>query len=121
MILRIAYVVDETLISYGGAAFDYLSYTALCREEGQKILDNAEQEIQKHSSVTIEKVLLELKPLQGRIAEILVEEAKDWSADLLIIGTHGRRGFSRFFLGSVAENIMRIARMPVLLVHAAEE
>lgn len=114
--LRIVHVVDESLVYYGGSAFDYLSYTAVCREEGQKILDAAKKTITSQSSFKVETSLIELKPLQGRIAEVIVEEAKDWSANLLVIGTHGRRGFSRIFLGSVAENIIRIATMPVLLV-----
>jgi len=52
--------------------------------------------------------------------KIGVEEAKEWPADLLVIGTHGRRGFSHFLLGSVAENIIRIATTPVLLVRSSE-
>lgn len=119
--LRIIHVVDETFIYTGGPAFDYLSYIAVCREEGQKILDAAEKTIASQSSIKAETSLIELKPLQGRIAEVIVEEAKEWSADLLVIGTHGRRGFSRLFLGSVAENIIRIAIMPILLVRASAE
>ena len=119
VLLRIIYVVDETLIYYGGAAFDYLSYTVVCREEGQKILDAAKKTVKSQSTIKVETSLIELKPLQGRIAEVIVEEAKEWSADLLVIGTHGRRGLSRLFLGSVAENIIRIAPMPVLLVRSS--
>lgn len=114
--LCILHVVDESLVYYGGSTFDYLSYTAVCREEGQNILDAAEKTITSQLSIKVETSLVELKPLQGRIAEIIVDEAKEWSADLLVIGTHGRRGFSRLFLGSVAENITRIATIPVLLV-----
>jgi nucleotide-binding universal stress UspA family protein len=117
--LQIVHVVDESLISYGGAAFDYLSYAMVCREEGQKILDTAEKTITSQSSIKIETSLIELKPLQGRIAEAIVDEVNQWLADLLVIGTHGRRGFSRFFLGSVAENIIRIATVPVLLVRGS--
>lgn len=119
--LRIIHVVDELFITYGGGTFDYLSYIALCREEGQKILDNAVKIITSQSTIKVESSLIELTDLQGRIAEVIVDEAKKWSADLLVIGTHGRRGFSRFFLGSVAENITRIATIPVLLVRGSKE
>lgn len=119
--LRIVHVVDETFIYTGGPAFDYLSYIAECREEGQKILDAAEKKITSQSSIKTETSLIELKPFLRRIAEVIVEEAKEWPADLLVIGTHGRRGFSRLFLGSVAENIIRIATMPILLVRASTE
>jgi nucleotide-binding universal stress UspA family protein len=118
--LRIIHVLDESFVNYGGPTFDYLSLIAHWREEGQNTLDNAAKIIAKKSSIKVETSLLELKPEQGRVAEAIAEEAKKWSADLLIIGTHGRRGFSRFFLGSVAENIIRIATTPLLLVRGSD-
>lgn len=114
--VRIIHVVDESFIPYGRPSFDYLSFIAACREDGEKILDHASKKIAKHSSIKPETSILELKPFQGRIAEVIVEAAKEWPADLLVIGTHGRRGFSRLFMGSVAENVVRIATIPVLLV-----
>ena len=41
--------------------------------------------------------------LLGPVAESIIDEAKSWNADLVVLGSHGRKGFSRFFLGSVAE------------------
>lgn len=118
--LRIIHVVDESFANYGGQDFDYLSLIVSCQEEGQNILAKAEKIIGSQSSVKIETSLLELKPFHKRIAEVIVEEAKEWPADLLVIGTHGRRGFSHLLLGSVAENIIRIATTPVLLVRSSE-
>ncbi|CEG58347.1 universal stress protein [Legionella fallonii] len=118
--LRIIHVLDESFVHYGGPSFDYLSLIAHWREEGQNILDNASRIITSQSSIKVETSLLELKPLQGRVAEVIAEEAKKWPADLLVIGTHGRRGFSRLFLGSVAENIIRIATTPLLLVRGSD-
>ena len=43
-------------------------------------------------------------------------EAVNWKADLIVIGTHGRSGLSRLLLGSVAEEVVRGASVPVLLV-----
>ena len=43
-----------------------------------------------------------------------------WKADLIVIGTHGRRGVSRLVLGSSAENILRSAPVPVLLVRSSD-
>ena len=118
--VRIIHVLDESFIRYGGPSFDYLSLVAHWRKEGQNILDNAAKIITSQSSIKVETSILELKPLQERVAEVIVEEAKEWPADLLVIGTHGRRGFSRLFLGSVAENIIRIATTPVLLVRGSD-
>ena len=53
-----------------------------------------------------------------RIATAIVEEAAAWGADLIVIGTHGRRGFEHLVLGSVAEGVVRRATVPVLLIRS---
>jgi nucleotide-binding universal stress UspA family protein len=52
------------------------------------------------------------------VADQVMEEAADWKADLIVIGTHGRRGVRRLVLGSDAEQVLRLATVPVLLVRA---
>lgn len=47
--------------------------------------------------------------------------AAEVGADLIVIGTHGRRGLSRALLGSVAENVVRTAKVPVLTIHGPRE
>ena len=56
------------------------------------------------------------KTVQQRV----IAEAEMWKADLIVIGTHGRRGVSRLVLGSSAENILRSAPVPVLLVRSSD-
>jgi nucleotide-binding universal stress UspA family protein len=53
----------------------------------------------------------------GEIADF----AKDGGYDLIVMGTHGRRGFSRLMMGSVAERVLRIAPCPVLTVRCFDE
>jgi nucleotide-binding universal stress UspA family protein len=53
---------------------------------------------------------------QGRAAGAIVGQAKKWRADLIVIGTHGRRGFDRLALGSDAEIVVRTSPVPVLVV-----
>ena len=50
------------------------------------------------------------------VAEIVVTQAQAWSAELIVAGTHGRRGIGRAVMGSDAENIVRVSAVPVLLV-----
>ena len=50
--------------------------------------------------------------------EAIVAEARDWKADLIVIGTHGRRGLRRLVLGSDAETVVRTSPVPVLLVRS---
>ncbi len=46
----------------------------------------------------------------------MVETARTWGASLIVVGTHGRRGLGRLVLGSDAEQILRVAPVPVLLI-----
>jgi nucleotide-binding universal stress UspA family protein len=57
---------------------------------------------------------------EGTPVEQIVRLAKEVSADLIIMGTHGRTGISRVFLGSVAERVVRRAPCPVLTVRSKE-
>ncbi|MCM2252789.1 MAG: universal stress protein, partial [Ramlibacter sp.] len=51
-----------------------------------------------------------------RIADVIIEQAQQHSCDLIVMGTHGRKGFSRLTLGSAAEGVVRSSPVPVLLV-----
>ena len=55
---------------------------------------------------------------RGKPAVKIVEGAKSWPADLIVIGSHGRGGLQRLLLGSVAESVVRHAHCPVLVVRA---
>lgn len=57
--------------------------------------------------------------LSGDPYDVLVDAAEDRAADLMILGTHGRRGISRLLMGSLASRVMSTARCPVLTVRAA--
>lgn len=50
------------------------------------------------------------------VSDMLADAAAEWQADLLVVGTHGRRGMERFFVGSVAERLVRKAGTSLLLV-----
>lgn len=50
------------------------------------------------------------------IGGVILQEARSWTAELIVIGTHGRRGLAHALLGSVAERVIRAATVPVLVV-----
>lgn len=54
----------------------------------------------------------------GRVCDDVADEARRWGADLIVAGTHGRHGIDRLLMGSSAEQIVRHASTPVLLVRA---
>ena len=76
------------------------------------------QESAKERGISVEGRVVD--SLEGT-AEVILETAKDLHIDLLVIGSHGRRGLSRMLFGSVAEKVAQDALMPVLLLHPSKE
>jgi nucleotide-binding universal stress UspA family protein len=111
--LELVYVMEDVLFLENEAYINYEEVRKSARSEGEKTLARAQAVVQQ-AGVKAEKKLLEA---QGeRIATVIIEEARRWPADLIVIGTHGRSGFSRILFGSVAEGVVRTAHIPVLLV-----
>lgn len=54
--------------------------------------------------------------LEGEPCEKILSFATDWSADMLILGTHGRKGLSRLLLGSIAEKVLKHSHLPVMII-----
>lgn len=84
---------------------------------GQALLDKAASRLQQ-DGIAVETVLLESKG--SRVSELVAAQVELSRCDLVILGTHGRRGVNRFLLGSDAEQVARIAPVPVMLVRAQE-
>jgi len=61
-------------------------------------------------------VVIETKVLDGDPSAVLLDVAKNEKADLIVMGSHGRTGLKRLWLGSVAESVVREATIPVLIV-----
>jgi len=59
--------------------------------------------------------------LHGPLQDLVAAAAREWKADLIVLGTHGHRGMVRMLLGSDAEQILRTAPVPVMLVHGPAE
>jgi nucleotide-binding universal stress UspA family protein len=85
------------------------------RKGGERILAKAKA-LAAASRVPAQTVMREV--LGGPAANPIVREAKKQRADLIVLGTHGRRGMRRLVLGSDAEQVVRTSRVPVLLVRA---
>ncbi len=71
------------------------------------------------ASVLDAEVDIETKVHEGRVSTVVLDDARAMNADVVVIGTHGRSGFQRLALGSVAEKIVRAAPCPVLVVPPA--
>lgn len=112
--LRILHIVNELILDYAfGSGMYANTVIESMRSDGQKILNAAEALARQHG-LEPEGVLIE--SIGGGAAQFIIEQAKEWPADLIVMGTHGRRGIRRLALGSDAEIVVRGASMPVLLV-----
>ena len=72
------------------------------------------------STLGVNAVNVETRVVEALPADGIRELAASTDADLIVMGTHGRRGVSRMLLGSVAEKTVRLASVPVLTVPSAE-
>ena len=120
--VRLIHVVDGFSGFSGLSGYDmYGAYPGdlleLMRESGNKILADA-MAMAHAAGVQTDTVLSD--KFGERLGESVVDAAKRWNADLIVIGTHGRHGIGRVLLGSGAEQIIRLAPVPVLVVRSQE-
>jgi nucleotide-binding universal stress UspA family protein len=113
--VKLVHVVNELIMDGGQAVtFGYDKLIEGLREGGRRILDDAVAHAKKQGIKDPESQLFEV--IGGRAAHVIVDEARRWGADLIVMGTHGRRGISRLAMGSDAELVLRHAPVPVLIV-----
>ncbi|MGA8786019.1 MAG: universal stress protein [Polaromonas sp.] len=118
--VQLIHVVEELAYlsgyeQFGGYSDDLFK---VMRENGTKVLDDG-LAIAQAAGVEAEKILFD--DFGGRLAELVADAAKQWNADLIVVGTHGRRGVGRVLLGSGAEQIIRLAPVPILVVRSSED
>ena len=116
--LKLVHVVNELVMDVGYAPLYNEQLIVSLREGGKKVLATAESAARRQYSA-VESELIE--SIGGRAADSIVEVAKQWPADLIVMGTHGRRGLRRLVLGSDAELVLRSSPVPVLMVRGAPE
>lgn len=114
--LRLIHIVDDPLFdSTYSAPMNVPDTITSRRDRATAILSSAEEAVARehlaHDTRLIEAV-------GGSAAQSILQNALEWPADLIVMGTHGRRGIRRLALGSDAETVIRSARVPVVLVRA---
>ncbi len=114
--MRIVHVVDELpLVTPGmyGAVYDQVIDGL--RDSGAAVLKAAHDRA-RQAEISVDTQLVEA--MGGLAGEHVIRVAKEWKADLIVCGTHGRRGLRRIVMGSDAEYILRHTPVPVLLVRS---
>jgi nucleotide-binding universal stress UspA family protein len=111
--IRLAHVVNELIFAGADGGMYAGDLMASLRNSGQSLLAQAVARARRQG-VETDSVMSE--SMGTSAADFIVEQARLWSADLIVMGTHGRRGLARVAMGSDAESVVRIASVPVLLV-----
>lgn len=113
--LRLLHVVDEAVLaSYPEPYLFGAEMVEALEQQGRKVLAKAEA-VARRARVNVDSVL---HTQMARVADVIVKQARTWRADLVVLGTHGRRGIDRLLMGSDAELVVRNSPVPVLLVRA---
>jgi nucleotide-binding universal stress UspA family protein len=112
--LLLLHVVDEYIA--GGEPGPYINdIIDSLRRAGRRVIERA-LALARKSGLRAQTVMLESPT--GGAADLIVRQARKWRADLIVLGTHGRRGIRRVVMGSDAEQVVRTASVPILHVRA---
>lgn len=117
--VTLLHVVDDYAIHMAMAAvIQYQDIIDAMQGSGQELLARAGATA---AASGVRAQTVQRQVTHRRVGEVIVEEAAQQACDLIVMGTHGRRGFSHFAWGSDAEHVVRRSPVPVLLVrHEAE-
>lgn len=118
--IKALYVVDDADTYFAADYFDPQEMTGKLASYGREILDATAKRLEqagiRHTTQ------LDDKPVApGQISSTIVADASTWRADLIVMGTHGRRGFRRMLMGSVSEGVLAKAHTPLLLVRSDQQ
>lgn len=116
--LKLVHVVNEFVMdtAYAPALYNDQLIASL-REIGRNTLKDAQAEV---AAQGLEPECELVETIGGRAADAIIEQVKQSSADLIVMGTHGRRGVRRLVMGSDAELVLRSSPVPVLMVRAPD-
>lgn len=116
--LHLLHVVDVYPIMVEIAAAQSVAEYRLSLVQGGEALLHQARETARQASVQADGAVREV--VHERVADVILDEARQCGCDLIVIGSHGRRGFTRWALGSDAERVVRASAVPVLVVHEAQ-
>jgi nucleotide-binding universal stress UspA family protein len=117
--LRLVHIVDDSALALnpetGIAAAPLVADFA---ESGRQILEEA-RALAASQQIDAEVVLHE--NFTGRVADLIVDEARKWRAQLIVMGTHASGGIRHAVMGSDAEAVLHGAEVPLLLVRVPDK
>lgn len=115
--MRLIHVIEEVYpIASEGA--EYLDNTLLMDAVRKNAEDSLAHAAEKALQSGIKPETATLDDSGHGIVATILQDARQWPAELIVIGTHGRSGITRLLMGSVAEGVIRDAAVPVLLIRS---
>lgn len=111
--IRVIHVLNSTPWITQGSPGVIEELISQMRSTGESIVHEAKTAA-RQKGVEVDGRIIEA--IGDRAGEVIVAEASEWPADLIVCGTHGRRGLKRLLVGGDAEYIVRHSPVPVLLV-----
>lgn len=121
--IRVFSVVELHMPLFQAPYPPYLNPHAMEDLRGEA-MRRAEQALMEAEQIVVDAGLAESSTVAVPVAtpqELILKEAADWGADLIVLGSHGRRGFSRFLLGSVSEAVASHAPCSVEVIRQARK
>ena len=116
--LHIVHVVDLAQFSWSGASFLRSEELAMASADTAKaVFERAEPIMAEYADVKAEHTVLEA--VGEKVASLLVNKISEWQCDLVVMGTHGFSGVKHLLMGSVAQDVIRQAGIPVLILRVA--
>src|SRR5262249_14749860 len=94
----------------------YSQFEKAGREPATEAIERAMKLFDNHPELRITSDIL-----SGRAKDVILEEAEGWGADLIVVGSHGYRGWQKMLLGSVSQAVASQARCSVLIVRSREK
>lgn len=113
--VHIAYVLDVAGFTAYPIDASWENMYDVLLDEGKQIVANAKKTL---ASLGVRENLIVTAVLDGHPAEELDTYAANHDVDLIVIGSHGRRGLDRLLIGSVADKVVRGAKVPVLIIRS---
>lgn len=114
--IHVLFVVEPPRFQEYGAGIALASIIKTLQEAGEQIVRDTVEMIRTSGVLAVEEATEE-----GHPAEEILKYAQEHGIDLIVMGTHGRRGLNRVLLGSVAEEVVRSANVPIMTVRMAED
>jgi nucleotide-binding universal stress UspA family protein len=119
----LVHVVSDAVYYMGGhdSMMGYEGFNAVTNMHVVEDLKETSRNYLKSVAAHLGNEGIETKVLEGNVSDVMLDQAKVWGADLLVLGTHGRSFLENMLIGNTAVNIVKHAEIPLLIVPVKQD